>query len=333
MNTFFGSLTDPDAILANERGALTDIQRDLLRLTSGLTFWYALGSAVVIVGIVAFALSKQGASLPSNAPHVPAYFWIVLGIAIGLPLAYLGWQIVRSSRITQELASGTIPSEEGRVEWTGWRYRVVASTSGLRSIYGPLNAMPGRYRCYLLPGSRYLLSADPLETPHEYHAALTDVLGRVHGFSRDDLAVNREGRIAPAQMARLRSHAIQTGLLAIVFLAVFVGGFVLAYILRSAWYAVATAGWAVVLALVLPTMVRYCINWLRERNDTIATMQGSGEKGFTYTVSGRSTVKYYLINGTRFDVGSRAYDALVEGEQYRVYYTPLTKTIVSIEAI
>lgn len=335
MNTLFGSLTDSSAILANKRGELTPTQRDLLHLTSGLTFWYALGSAVVIVGIVAFALAKQAASLPSNATHVLAYYyyWIVLGIAIGLPLAYLGWQVVRSSRVTRELASGAIPSEEGRIEWTGWRYRVVASTSGLRSIYGPLNAMPGRYRCYLLPGSRYLLSADPLETPHEYQDALTDVLGRVHGFSRDDLAVNREGRITPAQKARLRWNAIQTGLLAIVFLAVLAGGFVLASIARSAWYAVATIGWAIILALVLPTMAGYCIKWLREGNDTIATVQGTGWKGFTYPVSGRSTLKHYIINGTRFDVGSRAYDALVEGAPYRVYHTPFTKTILSIEAV
>ncbi len=333
MNTLFGSLTDSSAILANKRGELTPTQRDLLHLTSGLTFWYALGSAVVIVGIVAFALAKQAASFPPNAPSVPAYFWIVLGVAIGLPLAYLGWQVVRSSRVTRELASGAIPSEEGRIEWTGWRYRVVASTSGLRSIYGPLNAMPGRYRCYLLPGSRYLLSAAPLETPHEYHDALTDVLGRVHGFSRDDVAVNREGRISPAQKARLRWNAIRTGLLAVVFLAVLVGGFVLASIARSAWYAVATIGWAVILALVLPTMVGYGIKWLREGNDTIATVQGTGGRGFTYPVFGRSTVKYYIINGTRFDVGSRAYDALVEGEPYRVYYTQFTKTIVSIEAV
>ncbi|MDO8692310.1 MAG: hypothetical protein Q7R39_20250 [Dehalococcoidia bacterium] len=73
MNTSLGSIKDRASILANSQGTLTEMQRDLLRLTSGLTFWYALGSAVVITGIVAWAVNTQMADLPANAPPIPDY--------------------------------------------------------------------------------------------------------------------------------------------------------------------------------------------------------------------------------------------------------------------
>ncbi|MBI4492652.1 MAG: hypothetical protein HY690_07665 [Chloroflexi bacterium] len=327
----FGSLTDRASILENEQGALTYTQRDLLRLTSGLTFWYALGSAVAIIGIVAWAMNTQMVSLPANAPPIPEYLWIVLAIAIGTPLLFLGWQMVRSAWITHELASGGITSEEGRVEWTGRRYRVAASAKGLRSVYGPLNLMPGRYQFYLLPGSRYLLSADPLDTPQVSCAALTGVLGQVLGFTKDDLAANREGRISPAQATRLRSRAIQTGLLATVFLAVFVGAFVLAFTFRSTWYLVSFGIWLLISLLVLPSMIHYSMDRLRERHGSIASVRGHGSKDFRR--NSRALIKSYVVSGKRFDVSGRAYDAMVEGEAYRVHYTPIGETILSVEAI
>ncbi len=324
-------LTDPDSILANKQGTLTIMQRDLLHLTSGLTFWYTFGSAVVIIGIVAWATTKQMADLPANAPPIPAYYWIAIAIGIGTPLLYLGWQMVRSARVRHELDSGYIPSEEGRVEWTGSHYRIVASVNWLRSIYGPIDVLPGRYQFYLLPGSRYLLSADPLDTPEMSRAALTDVLGRVFKFTPDDLAANREGRIAPAQATRFRSSAIQTGLLAAVFLAILVGAAVLAVTFPSAWYLAAFGMWFLICLFVLPSMIHYSIDRLRESHDQVAMVQGPGEK--TFRSRRAAVIKSYLINDQRFDVSGHAYNAMVDGEMYRVYYTPRTKTILSIEAI
>ncbi|MDO8692311.1 MAG: hypothetical protein Q7R39_20255 [Dehalococcoidia bacterium] len=239
--------------------------------------------------------------------------------------------MVRSARIKHELASGNLCSEEGRVEWTGRRYRVATSVHRLRSIYGTLDLMPGRYRFYLLPGSRYLLSADPLDTPQVFCAALTDVLGQVLRFTKDDLAANREGRVSPAQAARLRSHAIQTGLLVAVFLAVFAGGFFLAFTFRSTWYLVSFGVWVLICLLVLPSMVRYSADRLRDTHDKVAFVHGFGEKDFRRRT--RSVIKSYVVNQERFDVNGRAYEAMVDGEAYRLYYTPLRRTLLSVEAI
>ena len=331
MNRIPGSLTDRDSILANQQGTLTYTQRDLLRLTSGLTFWYALGSAVVIIGIVAWAANVQMADLPETALVIPAYYWIVLVIAIGAPLLYLGRLMLRSARVKHELASGNIPSEEGHVEWTGRRYRVAASVRGLRSIYGTFDPMPGRYRFYLLAGSRYLLAAEPLDTPQGYCAALTEVFGQVLRFTQDDLAANREGSVSPVQATRLRTRSVQVWLLATVILAVLAGAFVLAVRFRSAWYLVFAAIWLLISLIVLPGMIRYSIALLRERQGKVAVVQGYGEK--THRRLTRSVIKSYVVNGQRFDVNGRAYEAMVDGGSYRLYYTPLRNTILSVEAI
>jgi len=78
-------------------------------------------------------------------------------------------------------------------------------------------------------------------------------------------------------------------------------------------------------------MIRNSIDRLRDRHDKIAFVQGHGNKNFRYMT--RSVIKSYAVNGQRFDVSARAYNAMVEGEAYRVYYTPLRKTILSVEAI
>jgi hypothetical protein len=270
----FNSLTNPQNIQSNRQGTVTTEQYDLLRLSSGLRFWFASGSAAVITGIVFWWMKKQSENLTLNAPHIPFYFWIVLAIAVGTPLLYLGFQMVRSARTRKDLASGMISFEEGQIEWTGRQYRLQGSLKGLRSVFGPVNAMPGHYRFYFLPTSRTLLAAEPLEAPPTMKKALTAVFGLVLGFTPEDLIANRTGLITPAQSFRLRPA---------------------------------------------------------ERQDKIVELAGPGST--TFRTRTRSAIKSYLIGHERFDVSSRAYHALVEGETYRIIYLANTKKILSIEAI
>lgn len=330
MDTIFVSLTDPDTILENKQGVLTNDQHDLLRLTSGLTFWYTLGSALVIIGIVWWAVNKQMADLPANAPQIPDYYWIVLGTSIGIPLIYLGWQMVRSSRVRREIAEGVIPSEEGRIEWTGRRYRIAASVRGMRSIFGVLNELPGRYQFYLLPGSRYLLSAEPLDTPEVSREALTDILGRVFQFSNEDLASNIEGHLSPTQERRLRSQAILTGLVLVIFLSILGSDIIYAIKSGTLWSQVSSGILFLACLLIAPSTIRINKRF-REGKDKIAFVQGPGTK--TFRSMKPAVIKSYVVSGKQFDVSDRAYNALVEGETYRVFYTPATKKILSIETV
>jgi hypothetical protein len=49
--------------------------------------------------------------------------------------------------------------------------------------------------------------------------------------------------------------------------------------------------------------------------------------------SGDSTTYRYKVNGMRFRVPGQGYTALVSGLAYRIYYTPRSKTLVSIEPL
>jgi hypothetical protein len=46
-----------------------------------------------------------------------------------------------------------------------------------------------------------------------------------------------------------------------------------------------------------------------------------------------NTTYFYVLNELKFRVSPNAYNALIEGLHYRVYYTPRSKTLVSVEAL
>lgn len=328
----FGSLTDASALATNQQGRITESQRNLLHITSGLTFWYAFGSALGIGGITVFALKQQTGQQYANAPSMPLYGWLVLAAAIGTPLVYLGWQMARSSRVRRELSQNGIPSEEAEVVWTGRRYRVQASVMGLSSIYGPLDLVPGRYRLFLLPGSRYLLSAECLDDKETMRKNMQAVFASRFHFSEEDLKANREGKMTDAQAERLRRKA--GGVLAE---AAFIS---LAFFLPLAlWLFGGSNVWALftilglgVCILIFPTMVRHVLN-LRKDTDERKTesVEGLGEKDYSYILTGKSTVSYYIVNGKRFDVSGRNYGALIDGKRYRVVYAAKSQVILSME--
>jgi hypothetical protein len=64
-------------------------------------------------------------------------------------------------------------------------------------------------------------------------------------------------------------------------------------------------------------------------------IRGSGHKEIRVHSSGRSrsTHYYYVIDGVDFEIRKKAYAALLDGLEYRAYYLPRTKTLLSIEAL
>ena len=42
---------------------------------------------------------------------------------------------------------------------------------------------------------------------------------------------------------------------------------------------------------------------------------------------------YYQVAGQKFSVSLRAYQALVSGPNYRLYYTPRSKRLVALESV
>ena len=68
---------------------------------------------------------------------------------------------------------------------------------------------------------------------------------------------------------------------------------------------------------------------------TVETAQGVGQKSTERRSSGRSrrTVYLYNIGEQKFEVPQSAHPALIEGLEYRAFYAPRTRRLLSIEAV
>jgi hypothetical protein len=67
----------------------------------------------------------------------------------------------------------------------------------------------------------------------------------------------------------------------------------------------------------------------------IETVQGVAAKSTEQRSSGRSRRRVYLYNigNLNFEVPQAAYQALIDGLEYRAYYVPRTRQLLSIEPL
>jgi hypothetical protein len=230
---------------------------------------------------------------------------------------------------------------------------------------------PGRYRFYYLPRSRTLLSAEPLipaqedpdfapappapdplaglpgyvpttqAVPHaawaaaapargEGLAALQAALAEGSRFTMEELAANREGRLTGRQTWRLLALLPVLVPFGMLFVAVGVGmlrtwtfqGFPQAF------------GIAFALAFLIGGLMPLLLG-LRRLLDALArrVVSVDGVVKAELDSSGDSSTYSYRVGKMKFQVRPRAYPALVSGMAYRIYYTPLSRTLVSIEPL
>jgi hypothetical protein len=169
--------------------------------------------------------------------------------------------------------------------------------------------------------------------------SLVDVLARTNRFRVEDLAENRQGRLTNAQKFRLWRRILQPvlifALVLLVFAALFVAlvavdenGYYLRAVLRE-------SGWRIGLILLALLFLTVAFLWrsskliLDLRDGSVASAEGHVAKVFsTYY---RGSAMFYVINDLRFKVSNQAYNALVEHVTYRIFYTPRSKFLVSIE--
>jgi hypothetical protein len=221
--------------------------------------------------------------------------------------------------------SGSLTAAIPRAERSGGETR-----AGLLLARGIL--LPGPYRFYYLPQSRLLVSADKWQVGRDGpdklvgHAAVAAALVRVFNFTSDELALNRARKLSPRQKQRLIRDGALYAAAGLTVLAptalIFINNDL------SFW-------WTILFGLLLGGLGFYMLwqaraSWQDAHHGIVSQIEGK----VTLRVSSgarRATNVYYVLREFEFFVPVRAYYALVEGINYRVYYTPKAQKIVAIE--
>lgn len=346
-------LTDPDVIALNRQGIIPPEQQQVLRFYVPWPFWGCF-SWFILVGLLLVPFWWPGSEqLPDFM--MPLYVMIFGGGAF-LTTVMFGWQVWKSLRQRQEIQRGPVVWADGEVVAQGGRFEVLIADGRLKSPTYKIALIPGRYRFYFLPRSKFLLSAESLEpvqiTVGEDAAAIIahpltpdptnalDTLRQTFRFNENDLARNREGRLTGRQQLR------------ILWKASFYVGFFLMVCLIAGLFAAAnllnlspTPPPEIVESGLAQAWQMFCLaafglfafGWPLWNIGTrfLDIVSGrvrvvSGPIHFSVR-GGRNSTCYYIVQGKEFQVSPHAYYSFIENMTYRVYYTPFSKEIVSLE--
>lgn len=283
-----------------------------------------------ILAIAGYYTVQSGGD--TGAIWVPA---LTMAVLFGLLLIPAIYSLTLSVRIRRELAENRVEMADGQVVWK--RGRLVAEIPGrrLRPIFSDtLNLLPGAYHFYYLSETGGLLSAEALgmadrsKSEHE----LLDILAKSFHFDPAWLALNHEGKLAVSQARRL-SRSSLLYFVGVAFVCIFAWGFTQP-MLANLQDPGSLIFPGLILLGILAIGLRVAWNGIKVILDAIAGRVLSKEGPVHKSVqTGRATTYYYSMGDLRWRVPYRAYDALVEGLAYRIYYAPRSLQLVAIEPL
>lgn len=346
MQSFFTigkvNLLDPQGRAANQTGQITDAQNRQLNLMLGWSQGCALFvflPVMLVMGagfVTVFLASDDFGAL---IPLAMLAGFTLLVFAILVPGV---WTVVNNAiKLKRDRENRAIRQAQGQVSFDKSGYFFQAGERRLRlpSATNTGGLLPGAvYRVFYLDETGFLLSAEEIfpASPAQARLALGEILAQANNFSLADLAHNRNGEVTPDQRMKPLGQVILGvvfGLMALAFGALFF------FQVFSGVEASQALPAMLVPAIVLAFFVLFggwmLLNGLLDMSvSSLAQAQGTGHK--EKRAGGgksRSTRYYYVINGQRFQVSRRAYTALIDGLEYRIYYLPRTKKLVSIEPL
>ncbi len=337
------NLLDPQAFALNRAGQISEAQSQ--RLNRAIAWNQGCVTLIflpisILLGIMALgALLADEFRLNMLLPAVcfggVALLFIVISLA-GVWNMFSGWQ-----KVSRDRQNNAIRQAQGRVSFDKNGYFFEADGRHLKFTSPDLTGglLPGGvYRVFYLQESGLLLSAEEVfpPSPAQVRAALTEILAQANGFTLDDLAANRNGEVTLAQRMKPLGQVIGGavfGLMALAF-----GGLFFLQVIPNVETGEALP------ALLIPALVFGVFalvgGWMVVGGlldiaiSSLEQAQGAGRKEKRTSGSrSRSTRYYYVIDGKSFQVTRRAYAALLEGLDYRIYYLPRTKKLVSIEPV
>jgi hypothetical protein len=325
------NIPDTAGLAANRQGMMTQAQRSSISIMLALE-----GCLVLGVGLVGLILGRIVWVWRQVLP-----WQISVTLAVLAALLLLGisvWRLARLLSSWLDLSAGQVEQAEGQIIWMGKSYGAQIQGRRLRFIYGIRIPPPDDYSFFYLPRSGWILSIDrlALSTGARTDLYLLDALAHAINFSVESLKANRAGRLTKDQAWQLLVPMWGYVLadLLMIGIAIAFTGYVLLHDLKSIALIIPIVfALAVMVGLYSWKDVTTIIPDISEGH--VLVMEGPVYKRKVSTSGSRTrrTDYFYEINGRRFEVSPQAYKALFAGRSYRLYYTPRSKSIVSIEPL
>jgi hypothetical protein len=337
------NLLNPEDVEANRRGEITPAQSERLNaMALGRQGCGALIAPFFILGIISFVmltslLDSSGIGWFSLLP-VAILIFVLLGYSKGI---YSWWR--NTTHLKADRANGVVRSGVGALGYSpknGYSARVNEEDLILSAAHDSSSLLPGvRYNFYYLPESRFVLSAEQLGevSSGQVRQALTEILAQANGFTLDDLKANQNGEVTDAQ----RWTGIKKVIPGVILMGIsFIVGLIFLYpIIADLDFSsnlvpllIAGGFLAIFVAIGFSMALNAVLDFSASEPEEA---EGEGRKITRRKSSGRSsrTVYYYSIGGREFEVPQKAYPALVEGINYRAYFMPRSRRLLTLEAL
>lgn len=330
---FFDQPT-PENLSANRSGVITQqqheaLQRSIADQKSSITIWTSMLIVTALILCFFFWIIDGKDGIVSIKAQLLNAGVILLLLGAFVSLFIKDWYIFFMG---DDLENRAVHSSRGRVEWTGNRYQMLADSQALRSLHFRVALPPpGAYRFYYLPHTGLVILAEETTAnePESPEKALLNALAQSNNFTPADLGQNRDGRLGRHQENRLLI------VLALYLLGLPIGA-ILFFSLRMQIERALSPTATIMLMIVFAFLfLRFCWSALKIVadiwNGRVKSLEGMVELDIHR--SRYSDSYYYVMDTIRFQISRAAYNALVEGKPYRVFYVPYSRRLVSIEPI
>ncbi len=348
MSTFFQNLEQPvnllneQAFAANRRGEITTTQQKQLGSGAGWKRIILLALVIIILGgIFSFAFFPVilGGKWQTNL--WPMLFIAALFLVLILFVGYGIWsQLNKTIKLKRDFANRAIRQGQGQLSHrkTGYVFEMGESTLRLPADLAN-GLLPGvTYQVYYLEESSLLLSAAATYqvATAQTVSALNEILASANRFSADDLLANHNNEVTFAQRRKLFPPII-FGVVIVLGSLAFLLPFVpipLSFNARTSFLALLFP--VIIVGILLlaggVVLMKALLDVLAPKPQQVQGLVYS-EKRVVNTGKSSHVEYNYIIDKLRFNVGHRAYTALIAGLKYRIYYLPRTKKLISIEAL
>ena len=332
---FFDTATQQN-LESNQRGRLTSEQQSALKRDVHRQWWRVVLWAFVLVvlctvfGLFIWALVSEDLGPSLLGPVLTTAAVCAIGLMVLAAFLFPDLSLVFAGG---DIEAGQVEAVSGKVEWTGRRYQVVAESRSIRTVRGNISLPPpGQYRFYCLPNSGLVVQAEAVGnvSARQSQDLLLEALSKAHRFTLADLSVNRQGSLSGAQILRLIGYAVMQGV--VLILSVGAGVWMYFYLPIGKDDQL----WAIVFGLFLAIVALGSVWNIIKTFLDLLTQSVAHEDGFVTRQEHRTrNGRYYTyqIKKLKFRVSRNAFHALVNGWEYRVYYSSRSKRLLSIEPL